>query len=306
MRAVRLAIGSLFSCARGTLGVGVSGRVAMERAMSSGSLLGEIGFWADRTPVHEAARGGETVQLRELIENGACVNLVTFDSITPLHEASLRGQTQCVEMLLAAGAQVDARNIDGSTPLCDACASGSIDCVKVLLSHGAKVNPPLYTASPLHEACMNGSAECVRLLIDMGANLEAHDCHFGTPLHVACAREHLDCVKILLNAGANVNAAKLHETALHHAAKVKNADLVEMLVEFGGNIWARDNQGRKPSDYTWSSSPAAKCFEHYERTPLSLSQLCRLSLRRAIGQRGLQKVAQLHIPPRLIEFVSYK
>lgn len=65
-------------------------------------------------------------------------------------------------------------------------------------------------------------------------------------------------------AGANVNAAKLHETALHHAAKVKNVDLIEMLIEFGGNIYARDNRGKKPSDYTWSSSPPAKCFEHYE------------------------------------------
>ncbi|XP_074684198.1 ankyrin repeat and SOCS box protein 13 isoform X1 [Strix aluco] len=236
----------------------------METPASSGSLRGEIGFWADRTPVHEAARRGEILQLQQLIESGACVNAVTYDSITPLHEASLRGQTQCVKLLLAAGAQVDARNIDGSTPLCDACASGSIECVKVLLSHGAKVNPPLYTASPLHEACMNGSSECVQLLIDVGANLEAHDCHFGTPLHVACAREHLDCAKLLLKAGANVNAAKLHETALHHAAKVKNVDLVEMLVEFGGNIYARDNRGKKPSDYTWSSSPTAKCFEYYE------------------------------------------
>nr|XP_048316575.1 ankyrin repeat and SOCS box protein 13 isoform X3 [Myodes glareolus] len=172
---------------------------------------------------------------------------------------------------------VDARNIDGSTPLCDACASGSIECVKLLLSYGAKVNPPLYTASPLHEACMSGSSECVRLLIDVGANLEAHDCHFGTPLHVACAREHLDCVKVLLNAGANVNAAKLHETALHHAAKVKNVDLIEMLIEFGGNIYARDNRGKKPSDYTWSSSAPAKCFEYYEKTPLTLSQLCRVA-----------------------------
>ncbi|KFO14174.1 Ankyrin repeat and SOCS box protein 13, partial [Balearica regulorum gibbericeps] len=235
-------------------------------------ILSSLGFWADRTPVHEAARRGEILQLQQLIESGACVNAVTYDSITPLHEASLRGQTQCVKLLLAAGAQVDARNIDGSTPLCDACASGSIECVKVLLSHGAKVNPPLYTASPLHEACMNGSSECVQLLIDVGANLEAHDCHFGTPLHVACAREHLDCAKLLLKAGlffflasgANVNAAKLHETALHHAAKVKNVDLVEMLIEFGGNIYARDNRGKKPSDYTWSSSPTAKCFEYYE------------------------------------------
>ncbi|KFW72051.1 Ankyrin repeat and SOCS box protein 13, partial [Pygoscelis adeliae] len=276
-------------------------------------ILSSLGFWADRTPVHEAARRGEILQLQQLIESGACVNAVTYDSITPLHEASLRGQTQCVKLLLAAGAQVDARNIDGSTPLCDACASGSIECVKVLLSHGAKVNPPLYTASPLHEACMNGSSECVQLLIDVGANLEAHDCHFGTPLHVACAREHLDCAKLLLKAGlffflasgANVNAAKLHETALHHAAKVKNVDLVEMLIEFGGNIYARDNRGKKPSDYTWSSSPTAKCFEYYEKTPLSLSQLCRVTVRKAAGQRALEKIAKLNIPPRLIQYLSY-
>ncbi|XP_033617661.1 ankyrin repeat and SOCS box protein 13 [Fukomys damarensis] len=267
--------------------------------------LGDVGFWVERTPVHEAAQRGESLQLQQLIESGACVNQVTVDSITPLHAASLQGQARCVQLLLAAGAQVDARNIDGSTPLCDACASGSIECVKLLLSYGAKVNPPLYTASPLHEACMSGSSECVRLLIDVGANLEAHDCHFGTPLHVACAREHLDCVKVLLNAGANVNAAKLHETALHHAAKVKNVDLIEMLIEFGGNIYARDNRGKKPADYTWSSSAPAKCFEYYEKTPLTLSQLCRVSLRKATGVRGLEKIAKLNIPPRLINYLSY-
>ncbi|XP_047597274.1 ankyrin repeat and SOCS box protein 13 isoform X1 [Lutra lutra] len=271
----------------------------------SARVLSCAGFWVERTPVHEAAQRGETLQLQRLIESGACVNQVTVDSITPLHAASLQGQAQCVQLLLAAGAQVDARNIDGSTPLCDACASGSVECVKLLLAYGAKVNPPLYTASPLHEACMSGSSECVRLLIDVGANLEAHDCHFGTPLHVACAREHLDCVKMLLNAGANVNAAKLHETALHHAAKVKNVDLIEMLVEFGGNIYARDNRGKKPSDYTWSSSAPAKCLEFYEKTPLTLSQLCRVSLRRATGVRGLEKITKLNIPPRLIDYLSY-
>ena len=69
---------------------------------------------------------------------------------------------------------------------------------------------------------------------------------------------------LLTPAGANVNAAKLHETALHHAAKVKNVDLIEMLIQFGGNIYARDNRGRKPSDYTWASSAPARCLEHYE------------------------------------------
>lgn len=56
--------------------------------------------------MHEAARRGEVVRLQQLIESGACVNSVTYDSITPLHEASLRGQTQCVKLLLDAGAQV--------------------------------------------------------------------------------------------------------------------------------------------------------------------------------------------------------
>ncbi|KAE8616699.1 hypothetical protein XENTR_v10008859 [Xenopus tropicalis] len=229
-----------------------------------GPLIGDIGNWLSRTPIHEASRHGNASQLRQLIDSGICVNLVTVDSITPLHEACLHGHTQCVKLLLAAGAQVDARNIDGSTPLCDASSAGSLECVKLLLDNGAKVNPPIFTASPLHEACMSGKSECVKLLIEVGANLEAHDCHFGTPLHVACAREHLDCAKFLLSAGANVNAAKLHETALHHAAKVKNKDLIKMLVEFGGNVYARDNRGKKPSDYTWSNSPTAKCFEYYE------------------------------------------
>lgn len=56
--------------------------------------------------MHEAAQRGESLQLQQLIESGACVNQVTVDSITPLHAASLQGQAQCVQLLLAAGAQV--------------------------------------------------------------------------------------------------------------------------------------------------------------------------------------------------------
>ncbi|ETE56058.1 Ankyrin repeat and SOCS box protein 13, partial [Ophiophagus hannah] len=65
--------------------------------------------------------------------------------------------------------------------------------------------------------------------------------------------------------GANVNAAKLHETALHHAAKVQNADLAEMLIQFGGNVYARDNRGKRPSDYSQRNSSTGKCFAYYER-----------------------------------------
>ncbi|XP_048877929.1 ankyrin repeat and SOCS box protein 13-like isoform X4 [Brienomyrus brachyistius] len=265
-----------------------------------------LGFWTDRTAVHEAACRGHVPELQRLIRSGASVNMVAVDSITPLHEACIQGQAQCVRLLLDAGAQVDARNIDGSTPLCDACAAGSLECVKLLLEHGATINPPLFTFSPLHEACMGGNIDCVRLMIAGGARMEAHDCHFGTPLHVACARQRVDCAKCLLNAGANVNAAKLHETALHHAAKVRNVDLIELLVEFGGNLYARDNLGRKPIHYTRPGSPAALCLEFYERTPLSLQQLSRVSIRMMLGPRALEVVSQLNLPNRIINYLSYE
>lgn len=40
-------------------------------------------------------------------------------------------------------------------------------------------------------------------------------------------------------------------------------------------------------------------------TPLSLSQLCRVTVRKAAGQRALEKIAKLDIPPRLIQYLSY-
>jgi len=64
--------------------------------------------------------------------------------------------------------------------------------------------------------------------------------------------------------GASVNAAKLHETALHHAAKVKHVDLIDLLVEFGGNLYATDNLGKKPIHYTSIGSPTHLCLEFYE------------------------------------------
>lgn len=43
----------------------------------------------------------------------------------------------------------------------------------------------------------------------------------------------------------------------------------------------------------------------FPETPLSLSQLCRVSLRKATGVRGLEKISKLNIPPRLIDYLSY-
>ncbi|KAJ8411256.1 hypothetical protein AAFF_G00172620 [Aldrovandia affinis] len=292
----------------------------MEISADRLNFFGEVGCWAERTAVHEAASQGQALQLQQLIQSGASVNTMTMDSITPLHEACIQGQAQCVRLLLDAGAliQVSVNTMDRASPgpaQVDAGAqrqgltpcTGSPECAKLLLDHGATANPTLtaLTATPLHEACIRGNVDCVRLMIAKGAQLEAFDIYFGTPLHAACAKEHLDCAKALLNAGANVNAAKFHETALHHAAEVMNVDLIELLVAFGGNVHARDNRGRKPIDYAKPGSPPALCLEFYERTPLSLQHLSRVLLRRAFGRRVEEDVSKLNVSHRIISYLFY-
>lgn len=61
-----------------------------------------------------------------------------------------------------------------------------------------------------------------------------------------------------------MNATKFHETAMHHAARAEREDLVELLVEFGGDVNVSDNMGNKPRDYTKLGSPANGCLLHYE------------------------------------------
>lgn len=270
--------------------------------------FGDIGYWSERTEVHKAASQGHTAQLQQLIQSGASVNIVAVDSITPLHEACIKGQTQCVRLLLDAGAHVDARNVDGNTPLCEACSAGNFECVSLLLDYGAKVNTNLTsrTTSPLHEACIGGNSDCVKIMIERGASLEAYELYYGTPLHLACANGYTDCVKVLLNAGAKVNSARFHETPLHHAAKAKSADMIELLVQFGGNLYARDKHDRKPIDYTMPRSPAATSLQFYEGTPLSLQQLCRIALRTMLGARAPEVIGQLDIPKPIMSFLCFQ
>ncbi|XP_056604020.1 ankyrin repeat and SOCS box protein 13a.1 [Triplophysa dalaica] len=280
----------------------------MDVTAARSTFYGDIGHWADRTPLHEAASLGRALQLKQLIEDGASVNIVTVDNFTPLHDACIQGHPNCVKILLEAGAQVDVRTIHGSTPLCHACAAGCLASVKLLVDHGASINPSLtaLTASPLHEACIRGNPECVKLMIAKGALLEAFDIYFGTPLHAACAKAHFECALLLLNAGAKVNATKFHETAMHHAAREERGDLVELLVEFGGDVNISDNMGNKPRDYTKLGSPAYGCLLHYESNPLSLQQLCRIVLRTVLGTRALAVVPKLDISHRIIDYLTYK
>lgn len=136
-----------------------------------------------------------------------------------------------------------------------------------------------------------------------------------------------------------MNSVTFHETALHHAARVNMVDMIELLVEFGANVYASDNLARKPIDYTTPASPAYACLMFYESkfmhcsreellaafflfslllltqhsinlffstgNPLSLQQLCRIAVRMMLGTRALEVIGQLDISHRIHSYLQY-
>lgn len=68
-----------------------------------------------RTPLHEAARRGETAIVRDLLRAGAIVNLPDHEAgATPLHSAACGGHPDVISLLLSAGALISARTVDES------------------------------------------------------------------------------------------------------------------------------------------------------------------------------------------------
>ncbi len=124
--------------------------------------------------IHDAARDGNTNELKRLLDEGSDIEERGQFGKTPLYLAVENGHTNTVKFLLSQGANVDVA--DGSTvrPIYEAARGSHVDIVRLLLEHGANVNDrgsSGYLITPLHIAAKLGHKEVVELLIDAGAHV---------------------------------------------------------------------------------------------------------------------------------------
>ncbi|XP_052775475.1 transient receptor potential cation channel subfamily A member 1-like [Mya arenaria] len=159
----------------------------------------------DQTVAHYAARTGNTMMLKLLIDFGSSLDARDQDVKTPLHIAAEFGNYTSVEMLIATSrSETNDGDSDGRSPLMAACLSGHYKAARSLLALGAdnSIRDENYCTA-LILAASKGHVKVMQLLIDNFAEVNACDKIKNTALHMSAAGGHVDAVRLLLNKNAS-------------------------------------------------------------------------------------------------------
>lgn len=134
---------------------------------------------------------------------------------------------------------------------------GNIRMVASAVRQGANVNARYRGRTVLLWAIQEEHPNIMKALIHAGASLEARDELGFSPLGQAVGQaanrggnHDFEVVEFLLKVGANVNGRSDSGSPLHKACAYRHLKTVKLLLAYGANPLARDEDGRTPSDFT--------------------------------------------------------
>jgi ankyrin repeat protein len=192
----------------------------------------------------------DVAAIERLVKHGVDVNLSTADGKTALMLAAQQGRVDLIRALLDAGATINLTNTRGGTALMYAAVVGDPATVKLLLLRGATINTQSSNGwTALMIAAVKGYDELVRLLLARGADPNLRDIYGWTPLMRAAYENRLTVVRALLASNATkVNVSNDNgATALHQAARRGHLQIVQLLIDHGADLEAKDLRERTPA-----------------------------------------------------------
>eukprot|EP00977_Amphora_coffeiformis_P021821 scaffold9946_cov188-Amphora_coffeaeformis.AAC.5 len=194
-------------------------------------------LWALR----DAARDGDLVRVRDLVQNGAIVRADHHHGrYSPLHEASRKGHLPVVKYLVEeGGADVHAtEQYAEATPLHEAVLGGHLDVLEYLIyqAQADLMHKDKFGQTALHKASKAGHLDLSRYLVNrdpIGRWVDAMDNKKMTPLMEACENGHLRVAEFLVKeARAGVHDTSLSgDTPLHMACIQGHVNVAKFLLQ---------------------------------------------------------------------------
>ena len=257
------------------------------------------------TPLCWAALGGHTGIVELLIQHGASLDARNRDGATALHGAAFLGRAKTAELLLENGADPDVRNHRGETPMNglntdwettqflagllrveidrESVERGRDQVEAILRRHGA--GSTNRNSDELWSAAKTGNIEAVKRFLADNADINAVDSRFGvTPLCWAAFSGRAEIIELLIESGADVNAKNRDAgTALHGAAFLGQAEAAALLIQNGADTNAKHESGDTPMD---------SANVDWEATQF-IAGLLEIEIDRVAGERGRERVVDI-------------
>ncbi|HYL35192.1 MAG TPA: ankyrin repeat domain-containing protein [Bryobacteraceae bacterium] len=206
--------------------------------------------------MHREVKCGNTVRVRELLRDGAELNVTDRAGCTPLMYAleSPAAPVELVQLLLERGGAIaETDRFEGTINITSVCLRGG-DPLKLdlVLERGADIH---YTRSAGYDALMDAAFSrnadhdprllgVLKILIARGASLNGVGSYQESALRVLSRLGRFDAVKLLLAAGADEN--QLAWTPLHRAVALGTLVDVKALVGDGEYLESVDWWERTP------------------------------------------------------------
>lgn len=199
-----------------------------------------------RTALHVVASSNLTTMIGPILEAGLPVDSRDASGLTPLYYAAFDDHVEATLALIDRGANASSCDGMGLTALHVAAKKGAVNVARALLDRGFDVDLRLQVVEPPPNENAGAAAA---LIVAIGLKPFGVFRTGQTPLHVAAMNNQVEAMELFLDAGAAIDARDEDgRTPLHLAVSYGQEEAADLLRARGASTSILDHEGLTPDE----------------------------------------------------------